>query len=62
VIECDRLGVIRDQALVQDVEHLKERSLVGDFRDVVGLEATLILGALLTPDLEFEVFEGVAHL
>ena len=39
VLEGDRLVALGDEALVDDVEHLEERHLVGDVGGLVGLEA-----------------------
>ena len=49
------------EAVVNDVEHLEERGVLGD---VVGLdveEGTLGVRAVLTPDLQLEV-QHLAHL
>jgi hypothetical protein len=61
-VEHDRLAVGGDQLLVEDVEHLEERGLVGDRIDVVALEVPGPLGALLTPDLQRQVGDLAAHL
>ena len=55
VVEDDRVLALLDQPLVEDVEQLEERRLVADLGDLVGLEATLLVGAVLAPDLEGEV-------
>ena len=62
MIEDDGFLALGDQALVQDVEHLEERRLVGDLVDDVGVEVTAVVRPGLAPDLEGEVLEGVAHL
>ena len=43
-----------NQLLVQDVQHLEERSVLFDSGDVIGLKMTLLLGVLLTPYLQIE--------
>ena len=61
VVEDDCFLAFFDQPLVQDVEQLEERRLVADLGDLVGLEASLSVRAVLAPDLEGEVGEGL-HL
>ncbi len=57
VLEGHRLLAAGDQLLVQEVEHLEERHVLGDVVELVGLERARGLGAVLTPDLQ-----GQLHL
>ena len=52
VIERDRLFALCDQLFVEDVEHLEERRMRRDVRDLVGDERALRLAVLLAPDVE----------
>lgn len=49
-------GVIAlpDELLVENVEHLQERSVLLDTGNMIGLKMTLCLGVLLTPYLQVE--------
>ena len=55
VIKVDRLLIFFDQALVDDVEHLKKRGLSGDARRIVSLNPALGLGPGLPPNFECQV-------
>ena len=57
VVEDDGVLALLDQPLVEDVEQLEERCLVADLGDLVRLEATLLVGAVLAPDLQGQVGE-----
>src|SRR5690606_27097466 len=59
VIERDRLFAALDELLVEDVEHLEERSVGRNVPDLVGDERARALGVLLAPDVEGQV---QAHL
>ena len=39
------------ELLVQDVKHLEERGVVGNVVHLVGVEMSLVLGAVLAPEL-----------
>ena len=54
-LNSHRIITFPDELLVQDVEHLEERSVLLDSRDVVGLKMTLFTGVLLTPYLKIEI-------
>ena len=54
VVEHERLLTSIDEFLVEDVEHLQERSVVGDVLHLVRIEMTLILRAVLLPILNCE--------
>ena len=55
VVEGDRILAALQKLLVQDVEHLQERHVLGDALEQVGEEGALVGGVLLAPDLEGEV-------
>jgi hypothetical protein len=55
VVEGDRLLALVHETLVEDVEHLEERHLLGDAVDLIGLEAAGGVGTVLTPDLQGDV-------
>jgi hypothetical protein len=54
VIERDGFFALRDQLLVEDVEHLEERRVRRHIADLVGDEATQGGAILLAPDVERE--------
>jgi hypothetical protein len=62
VIEYHCFFAVSHETIIQDVEHLQERGLVGDFINLVRFEMTFGRGAILTPNLERDVFDCVAHL
>jgi hypothetical protein len=62
MVEHNGFLALGDQLVVQDVEHLKERCLVGDLIDDVIFKVALDVGASLTPDTQCDVFEMIAHL
>ena len=51
VVEHERLLAFVDKLLVQDVKHLEERGVIGDVVHFVGVEMSLVLGAILAPEL-----------
>ena len=55
VLEGDRLFALLDQLLVDDVQHLQERSVIADVRRLVGGERSGGLGGRLAPDVQGEV-------
>jgi hypothetical protein len=55
VVEGDRLLTLGGETLVECVEHLQEGHVLGDPVDLVDLEPTGTVGALLTPDLQDQV-------
>ena len=56
VVEAYGVGyIVVDQLLVEDVEHFEERTLWRYVADLVGLEATLGLGVLLTPYMKGKI-------
>ena len=61
MVEHDGFLALLDEPLIEDVEQFEERCLVADLGDLVRLEAALGVRAVLAPDLEGEVGEGV-HL
>jgi hypothetical protein len=60
VIEVDRLLIFFDQALVDDVEHLKKRGLGGNIRRIVCLNPTLGFGPGLPPNFECQVHKKIS--
>ena len=52
VVERHRVFALRDQILIQDVEHLEKRHVLVDVRDVVADHAALIVGVALPPDVQ----------
>ena len=63
--ERDRLDVFGDEALIDDVEHLQERAVLGDVRGVNVHEAARLIRPGLTPDAQLQVHPGAdarAHL
>ena len=48
---CNRVAAFTNQLLVQNIEHLKERRIFFDTRNMIGLEMSFCLGVLLTPNL-----------
>ena len=52
----DRNGIdtFPDQLLIENIEHLEERGILFNARDVISLEMSLALGVLLTPYLKIE--------
>ena len=55
MVEGDRLLALGEKPLIEDVEHLEERHLLGDAVDLIGLEPSRRIGPDLSPDLENEV-------
>ena len=55
VVERDGRLVLGDEALVDHIQHLQERHLGADVAGLIGREAALVLGTLLTPHVELEV-------
>ena len=52
VVEAHGMGdVVVDELLIQDVKHLKERTVRRDAFQRIGFEMTLCAGVLLTPDM-----------
>ena len=51
VIEYEWLLAFVDELLVQDVEHLEERGIIGNIVHLVCIEMSLVLGAILAPEL-----------
>jgi hypothetical protein len=51
VVEHERLLAFVDEFLVEDVEHLKDRGIIGNIVHLVRIEMTLVLGAILAPEL-----------
>ena len=51
VIEYEGLLTFVDELLVQDVEHLEERGIIGNIVHLVLIEMSLVLGAVLAPEL-----------
>ena len=51
VVEHEGLLAFVNQFLVQDVKHLEERGVVGNVVHLVGVEMSLVLGAILAPEL-----------
>ena len=62
VVEHDGFFAFGHQLVIQDVEHLQERGLVGDLVNDVCLKVSLCCWASLAPDLQRDVFDVVAHL
>ena len=54
-LDSNRVCTFSDKLLVENVKHLKERSVLFDAGNLVGLEMTLFLGVLLTPYLKIEI-------
>ncbi len=49
MVEDEGLLAFIDELLVQDVEHLEERGVIGYVVHFVGVEMTGVLGAVLSP-------------
>ena len=62
MIEHHSVLAALDESLIEDVEHLEERRLIGDLVDDVRVEPTGIVRTRLAPDLQREVLQGAAHL
>ena len=54
-IHCDGITTFPDELLVQDIQHLKERSVFLNPADMVCFEMSFRLGILLTPNLYIEI-------
>ena len=54
MVEHEGLLAFVDEFLVQDVEHLEERGIIGNIVHLVGVEMSLVLGAVLAPELYCE--------
>ena len=60
VVETDRVGyLVGDQLLVEDVEHLKERTVGRDVVNLIGLKTAFGLCVLLTPNMQSEIHNFV---
>jgi hypothetical protein len=55
VVELDGFLPVGDEALVEKIEHLKERHLLGDPAELIGDELPRCVRAFLTPHLEGDV-------
>ena len=53
MVKDEGLLALLDELLVEDVEHLKERGVVGDVLHLMCVEMTLILRTILLP-----IFDG----
>jgi hypothetical protein len=51
-VEGHRVFVSRNQILVQNIEHLKERHVLADVRNFVSHHAALLTRATLPPDVQ----------
>jgi hypothetical protein len=49
VVKCDGLDILLNEALVDDVEHLKERSIRRNVICGIDLETAAVLRAILAP-------------
>jgi hypothetical protein len=58
MIKVDGITTVRDDALVDDVEHLEKGCFLRNILRQVGLHATARLAVLLAPDFESEVHVG----
>jgi hypothetical protein len=56
VVEYNGFFAFGDQLVVQDVEHLEERCLVGDLIDDMVFKITLDVWASLAPNTQSDVF------
>ena len=56
MIEFEGFLAFVNQLLVQDVKHLEERGVVGNVVHLVGVEMSLVLGAVLAPELYSETY------
>ena len=55
VVEGDRILVLADQLLVQNVHHLKERRTLEDVFEFVGLKVTFCFRSRLSPNANVDV-------
>ena len=55
VVEGDRILVLADELLVEDIHHLQERCTLEDVFEFVGLEETFCFRSGLTPNANFNV-------
>ena len=62
VVENDGLLALRDESLIEHIQHLQERRLIGDGVDDVGFEIAFGSWSVLSPDLDGEILQRVAHL
>jgi hypothetical protein len=55
MVEGNRVLTLGDETLIEDVEHLEERHVLADVWKVITHHAARILGALLSPDVKYEI-------
>ena len=53
-LNCNRISTFANELFVENIEHLKERSIFFDTRNMIGLEMSLCFGVLLTPDFQIK--------
>jgi hypothetical protein len=52
VLEGNRVLALADQILIEDIEHLEKRHMGADVVELIGREATLVIGVLLPPNMQ----------
>ena len=52
VLERDRILVLVDQILIENIEHLEKRHMVADIVELIGLKAALVVRFLLPPNMQ----------
>jgi hypothetical protein len=62
VVEHNSFFTFVDKFVVQDVEHLQERSFIGDLVDDVILKVAFYVWSGLTPDAQCDVLQMITHL
>ena len=55
VVESDGVFVLRNEFLVENIHHLKERCALEDILQFVGLEVALLFRTSLTPYFNFNI-------
>ncbi len=52
MFECDRVLVLVDEILIENIEHFEKRHMGADIVELIGRKAALVLGILLPPYMQ----------